>query len=424
MQRCARLARIAPRARASSARLLAPRLRTNAPIVRRHYASGAEPYPPGSTGYRISTVFTTMIAVALAGTAYAVYEFYSSVTTYPQSIRPDLRKAIKAEKDKPLASARFYRKAWDAARELDASELSSAWPKKLSGLGIALAARLEGNGDFKEALQVMHTAWQDLEDSAKMDAEMRARRVAMASKMADLAGEVDDDTVEEEWAVWAVEEVLRGGIEQKKVSVKGKEKADDDELALPSWVGKAETVSVLEKLGSIYAKKGNAEYAVPLYLQALAQMPLRVSPQKTFFSTSPDQATPTSLCQAAVLFNNLSELFSQRAAPNTNELKQALQWGHRAMEALREASKMGLDNAEDPDACRRTGVVVQTNQATLLEMGGDLRSAEVLFTSAHRLADQVRWGEAYSQAASGLRRVQRAQGKQPSPPTPSPDAAK
>jgi len=364
-----------------------------------------------------------MIVVAVAGTAYVVFDFYSSVTTYPKAIRPDLRKAIKAEKDRPLASARYYRQAWEAARAIDPSELGSAWPKKLSGLGIALAARLEGNGSFKDALQVLHTAWGDLNEPSKTNKGMRARRVAMASKMADLASEVDDGTLEEEWAVWAVEEVLRSGLEENE-SGKGKDKADEEELALPSWVSKAETASVLERLGSLYAKKGNVEYAVPLYLQALQQMPLRVSPQKSFFSMSPDQATSTSLCQAAVLFNNLSELFAQRAAPNTDELKQALQWGHRAIEALREASKMGLDNAEDPEGCRKTGVVVQTNQATLLEMSGDLRSAEMLFTSAHRLADQVRWGEAYSQAMTGLRRVQKAQGNTPSIPAPSDNAKK
>ncbi|KZT53111.1 hypothetical protein CALCODRAFT_406343, partial [Calocera cornea HHB12733] len=187
------------------------------------------------------------------------------------------------------------------------------------------------------------------------------------------------------------------------------------ELALPSWAGKAETASVLERLGSVYAKQGNVEYAVPLYLRALSQLPLK--------DADPAAATPTSLCRAAVLFNNLSELFAQRAmtagaegkGEDGAELGQALLWGQRAVDVLREAGRLGLEGAEDPEACRRTSVVVQTNQATLLEMKGDLRSAEVLFTSAHRLADQVRWSEAYNQAMLGLRRVQRARGKQPPP---------
>ncbi|EJU02274.1 hypothetical protein DACRYDRAFT_99940 [Dacryopinax primogenitus] len=364
-----------------------------------------------------------MVVIATAATAYALYDFYSAATTYPKSIRPELRRAIKAEHDRPKSAARWYRQAWEAARKLDASELGSSWPKKLSGLAIALATRLEGNKEFSEALQVMHTGWQDLEEPAKTDPEMRARRVAMASKMSDLAAAVGDAVIEEEWAVWAVEEVLRAGIEEKGKE-KEKENADDEDLALPKWVGKAETASLLERLGSIYARQGHAEYAVPLYLQALGEMPLQVSPKNSFFSTSSQQATPTSLCQAAVLFNNLSELFAHRAAPNTAELKQALQWGHMAIEALKEASKMGLNNAEDPDGCRRTGVVVQTNQATLMEVHGDLRSAEVLFTSAHRLADQIRWGEAHNQAITGLERVQRAQSNSSSSPTPGKDARK
>lgn len=42
------------------------------------------------------------------------------------------------------------------------------------------------------------------------------------------------------------------------------------ELDLPPWVGKADMGATFEALGNFYARKGNVEYAMPLYLQSIS----------------------------------------------------------------------------------------------------------------------------------------------------------
>lgn len=56
---------------------------------------------------------------------------------------------------------------------------------------------------------------------------------------------------------------------------KRKKDTDEDailvgELGLPSWVSKTDMGATLETLGNLYARKGNVEYAMPLYLQSIS----------------------------------------------------------------------------------------------------------------------------------------------------------
>jgi len=74
--------------------------------------------------------------------------------------------------------------------------------------------------------------------------------------------------------VWTVDEVLRVGGEEG--IRQGREKGDEEALALASWVGKVETASVHKRLSALHVKKGNVDYVVPVYLQVL-QIPVRLS---------------------------------------------------------------------------------------------------------------------------------------------------
>lgn len=54
-----------------------------------------------------------------------------------------------------------------------------------------------------------------------------------------------------------------------------KAESDEDailvgELGLPKWVTKTDLGGTLETLGNLYARKGNVEYAMPLYLQTIS----------------------------------------------------------------------------------------------------------------------------------------------------------
>jgi hypothetical protein len=45
---------------------------------------------------RISTVFTALLVLGIGSTAYGVYEFYTSLSIWPQEVRSDLRAGLKA----------------------------------------------------------------------------------------------------------------------------------------------------------------------------------------------------------------------------------------------------------------------------------------------------------------------------------------
>jgi hypothetical protein len=68
------------------------------------------------------------------------------------------------------------------------------------------------------------------------------------------------------------EEVLRvtqaGAVKPEKSSVDSGVLVG--ELELPSWVTKSDIGATLESLGNLYARKGNVEYAMPLYLQSIS----------------------------------------------------------------------------------------------------------------------------------------------------------
>ena len=73
------------------------------------------------------------------------------------------------------------------------------------------------------------------------------------------------------------EDVLRLATQgtAKDVSERKKDDKDEDallvgELGLPSWVTKTDMGGALETLGNLYARRGNVEYAMPLYLQTIS----------------------------------------------------------------------------------------------------------------------------------------------------------
>jgi hypothetical protein len=73
------------------------------------------------------------------------------------------------------------------------------------------------------------------------------------------------------------EEVLRLATQgtAKDVTKPKKPESDEDailvgELGLPTWVSKSDMGGTLETLGNLYARKGNVEYAMPLYMQTIS----------------------------------------------------------------------------------------------------------------------------------------------------------
>lgn len=68
------------------------------------------------------------------------------------------------------------------------------------------------------------------------------------------------------------------------------------EMDLPSWVTKTDIGATLESLGNLYARKGNVEYAMPLYLQSISLLMPPPSARKEEPSTEEKCHAATIVC--------------------------------------------------------------------------------------------------------------------------------
>lgn len=158
--------------------------------------------------------------------------------------------------------------------------------------------------------------------------------------------------------VWSVEELLRLSVPQDVQQAAAatsaatrpgaeplsKEASQTDsvslaELDLPPWVSQTDLLGSIESLGSFYAREGRTEYAVPLYLQALEIL----IPTSSAKARKPqEKITVSDRCRAAVVMNNLSQLFLEGEKPDDEEFakataaaggkeQQAMQWAKKGL---------------------------------------------------------------------------------------------
>ncbi|SPO22483.1 uncharacterized protein UTRI_01161 [Ustilago trichophora] len=146
---------------------------------------GFRPRPAvsGPGAIRVGTLFTSLIALAVAVTGYGLYEYYTSFSAWPVSIRDDLRAALKARNRGDARRAEsYFRKALATAREIK-RELNEATPTpkgqpegavgeamlKISGIAIALAALLEGEGKVEESYEVLEDVFDEVMQRGKYE---------------------------------------------------------------------------------------------------------------------------------------------------------------------------------------------------------------------------------------------------------------
>ncbi|KAI6029596.1 hypothetical protein BKA83DRAFT_4220856 [Pisolithus microcarpus] len=329
--------------------------------------------------FRVSTVFTALLVFGAGATALGLYQFYKSFTLWPKELRDDLRAGIKARNHGDLnLSERYLTRAYQTALSMPPSILSP-FPRK--------------------AREVLEDVWNRGGDPE------RIRRVAVAYKLAELSHERDED---EKWLVWAVEEVLKlagAGMQKRPVDTGDSTDAQSQsaqvilaELKLPPWMSKDDLGAPLAALGNVYARKGELEYAMPLYLQAIS---LLLPPGMQNVSIQ-------DRCEAAQLMNNLSELIMRR--PPTPEIRhQAEAWARKALDVIEVTGKMPLPRSgwfsyfEDTSArstCDQVLGVVLFNIGMLREMDSDKKAARALFEKSAQQCGRVGMDEA-------LRRVDR-----------------
>lgn len=134
--------------------------------------------------------------------------------------------------------------------------LRSVWDKGNASTSTSSASQAPGNNDN-------NNDWA----AYTLTNEERLRRVAVACKLAELCTN-EDEQEEEEWLVWAVEEVLRlAGVQTQNGDAAGFTARSEGtltsvvlaELELPSWMRRVDLGAPLSALGSVYARKGNVE---------------------------------------------------------------------------------------------------------------------------------------------------------------------
>lgn len=232
--------------------------------------SGFRPQPSitGPGVVRVGTLFTSLITLAVAVTGYGLYEYYTSFSAWPVVIRDDLRAALKARNRGDARRAEsYFRKALATARSIKA-ELNEPTPTrqgsakgeageamlKISGIAIALAALLEGEGMVEESYVVLEDVWEEVmergkyasvseqkgevkrSDRDRMRAVQIAQKLGMLGQLPEvrlglldkmkadqsgeqdqggkkhrfrLTGTADSQDPAEKWLVWSVEELFR-----------------------------------------------------------------------------------------------------------------------------------------------------------------------------------------------------------------------
>lgn len=370
--------------------------------------------------FRVSTVFTALLVFGAGATALGLYQFYKSFTLWPKELRDDLRAGIKARNHGDLnLSERYLTRAYQTALSMPPSILSPFPYLKLSGIAAVLAEV----SPERKAREVLEDVWNRGGDPLKGSSaddwtsyaladEERIRRVAVAYKLAELSHERDED---EKWLVWAVEEVLKlagAGMQKRPVDTGDSTDAQSQsaqvilaELKLPPWMSKDDLGAPLAALGNVYARKGELEYAMPLYLQAIS---LLLPPGMQNVSIQ-------DRCEAAQLMNNLSELIMRR--PPTPEIRhQAEAWARKALDVIEVTGKMPLPRSgwfsyfEDTSArstCDQVLGVVLFNIGMLREMDSDKKAARALFEKSAQQCGRVGMDEGVLQANEALRRVDR-----------------
>lgn len=254
------------------------------PFPRRSFATAGPSRPPT----RLIVPF--VLACAVGGGLYGLYQYTELSQTFPPSVRKRLRAAIKAQRAEDYREAeQLYRGAYEEAKALlktsngRASLGGDPW-LKVSGIGVKLASMLEAEGRLATALSTYTAVLSDLRAAPTntLSGPERMRAVAVAQRIGDLApragylaggsgGLEAADRQAEEALTWSVQEILRLTTSEadRKRAAEGGENAEGitmSELELPEWVTGAEVGASLEALGQFYGRKGKAEYAASLFL--------------------------------------------------------------------------------------------------------------------------------------------------------------
>ncbi|CAL1699611.1 unnamed protein product [Somion occarium] len=351
---------------------------------------------------KVSRVFTGLILLGVASTAYGLYEFYQMFTMWPPEVRGDLRAGVKAKHQGDFVmSERYLRRALETAQQLPLERLSPDPHLKLSGIAIVLGEVLEKADHPQAAYEVYTSALSQLQNTQGLSGPERVRAAAIAFKLGEMAELYQQPPEEEEkWLVYTVEELLRvvrdyqgniphqpgGGGDERQLAALS-------ELELPGWVTKHDLIAPLETLGAFYNRVGKQEYAVPLYLSALSIL------------TPSRRNTVEARCQGAHIMNSLADSLTQEA-PTPDRRKQAEVWIRKALAVIQEAKAAArADDANALQQCEHTLAAALFNLGSLREMAGDNEDAHKWYTASRKQSSSLKMREGVVEAGVALRRL-------------------
>jgi len=338
---------------------------------------------------------------------------------WPKELREDLRAGIKAQhQGNLLLSARYLQRAWEACLTLPKEDLGSNPWLKVSGIACKLGEVLEDSNQSDKAYDIYAQCCNLMQGEAaasRLSTAERRRAIALSmhlGELAELLGKPERD--EEHWLLWNVEEFLRIYKENSgEEALRHLDDPHEQELKLPVWTEKDGFEIALEALARYYAKQGNAEYALSLYLRAISLILPPTTPEARA------AVSPARRCRAAQMMTNISGLYIDDSA-SPERLDQAKSWTVKGMEVVEQArTEIGNPSAkknwikkndanqleQEKVECERVWAVLLYNLGSILEMQDNQDEARELFKRALRQSRDIGLAEGIAEAENALARM-------------------
>ncbi|WVN85832.1 uncharacterized protein L203_100984 [Cryptococcus depauperatus CBS 7841] len=420
-------------------------------------------------GLKVSWVFSALAGIGALVTIYGLLEYYSTLTTWPKTIRKPLRAALKCKMrgDYQKAEA-FFREALEMALELGPQNLEPNPLLKISGIFAELAATLELRRQRVSAFVELRTALEmfGLEplgrspssttqpdtrlnsgsagqwagETYRLTEQDHIRAIGLYQKLGQLALEIaisptaptyastlggdhnlqvfgNWDDAAEHYLSNAVTAILKLGLSSPSKSatpdlpvILGRDISLPD-APVTEGVEDAGQGGQVDKRGLSITMESLSEVYARKGQHALAGQLLLQAVSLLLPPQSKEPIPMRDRCQAAMLMTTISS--HALHPPSAKSLKVAESWSLRSLQLSQQALKE-FENEESTDTaleaaaavCQRAKAVGLHNLGMLAEMNKDYPAARDFFSKALTTSRQTGFAEGKREALTAMRRVQ------------------
>ncbi|KAL7409473.1 hypothetical protein BDY24DRAFT_403201 [Mrakia frigida] len=345
---------------------------------------------------RLAAVLTVVVFSACGYAIKLAYDLEKLFTVWPPELRDDLRNALRDEGREEWPKAEGH---WRTAYQ---KALSPEIRPKLSLLHITGLASSYVDLLLTHALApqrarpVLLSALDEIDSSPlPLTGPERQRRIAILSKLGEVAEKLKRVDEEELYLTKALEDSLRAVVQARKfarskIEEQGGNTAGWEDLPMPGWLSRTDVAVCCDNLARYYVRTGNGDYASALYLHAI---------NVTYPPTDPGSlSTDVSLpplddrCRAAQLMTQLANSLVVR--PSSDNLATASIWGLKALQTIEAAHQspellnlrgnpdLTPEEEETKKMCDRVMSVSLFNLGVLASMEGKLDEAKAHLNDA------------------------------------------